>query len=151
LREYQRALAQCNKALELDSTFAVAVLWRGQARTMLGDTVAALRDLDAAVRLSGRSGVAVAALAYAHARAGRTAAAHTLLTELTSADRRYVPSYEVALVYAALGDSRLAFEWLDRSFRERSHYIALLRVDPALDPLRTDPRFDALLARAGAR
>ena len=57
----------------------------------------------------------------------------------------------MATVYAALGDSRSAFEWLDRALDERSHSIALLRVDPALDPLRRDPRFDALLSRAGAR
>ncbi|MDB4893059.1 MAG: Serine/threonine-protein kinase PknB [Gemmatimonadetes bacterium] len=151
LREYQPAVTQCNKALDLDSTFAVAKLWRGQSSTMLGDTVAALRDLDAAVRLSGRSGVSVAALAYAQARAGRAAAARALLTELTSPGLRYAPSYEIALVYAALGDSKTAFDWLDRAFRERAHSIALLRVDPALDPLRSDPRFDALLARAGAR
>jgi serine/threonine-protein kinase len=151
LREYSAAIAQCRRAIELDSTFAVARLWSGQASTMAGDTVAALRDLDAAVRLSGRSGVSVAALAYAHARAGHSAAARALLSELTSSGRKYVPTYEIALVYAALGDSRDAFDWLDRAFRERSHYIALLRVDPALDPLRRDPRFDALLARAGAR
>ena len=151
LRQYALAVAQCNKALELDSTFAVARLWSGQASAMLGDTAAAFHNLDAAVRLSGRSGVSVAALAYAHARAGRPAMARTLLTELMSPGRRYVPTYEIALVHAALGDSRAAFEWLDRAFRERSHYIALLRVDPALDPLRNDTRFDSLLARAGAR
>jgi serine/threonine-protein kinase len=151
LRRYQEAVAQCGRAIEIDSSFALARLWSGESSAMLGDTARAFRELEAAARLSERSGVFVAALARANAAAGRPDRARALLAELTPSRLRYVPSYEVALVHAALGDRTRAFEWLERAYAERSHSIALLRVDPALDPLRGDARFDALLRRTAQR
>jgi hypothetical protein len=53
-----------------------------------------------------------------------------------------------ALVLIALQELDGAFALLDRAFAEREHSIAFLRVDPALDPIRSDPRFDELVARA---
>ncbi len=148
MRRYRDALGQCSQAIELDSTFAVARLWRGQAMDMLGDT-SAIRELETATRLSGRSAVFVAALAHAYASAGRAEQARALLGELTSSRQRYIPSYEVALIFTALGRRDDAMAWLERALNERSHSIAFLRVEPALDPLRSDPRFVALLARGG--
>jgi hypothetical protein len=80
-----------------------------------------------------------------------TLTARRLLAELTSARGRYVPSYDIALIYSALGDVTQAMEWLERAYRERSHSIAFLRVDPALDPLRNDARFVALVRRTRDR
>jgi tetratricopeptide (TPR) repeat protein len=148
LRHYRDAIAQCGQAIELDSTFAVARLWRGQAMEMLRDT-GATRELETATRLSGRSAVFVAALAHAYASSGQAAHARDLLAELTSSTQRYIPSYEVALVHAALGDTSEAMSWLERAYAERSHSMAFLKVDAALDPLRKDPRFRALLQRTG--
>ena len=147
MRRYRDATAQCGQAIELDSTFAVARMWKGQALEMLGDTAAGRRELEASVRLSGRSAVFVAALAHAYARSGQQDRARTLLAELTSPRQRYVPSYEIAQVYAALGAPTEAITWLERAYKERSHSIAFLGVDAALDPLRRDPRFNALVAR----
>ena len=59
----------------------------------------------------------------------------------------YVPPYAIAQVYIGLGESNLAFEWLDRAFKDRSTSMAYLRVDSSLNPLRADRRFDALLQR----
>ena len=149
LRHYKDAIAQCGRALEIDSTFALARLWSGQSSAMLGDTATAFRELEAAARLSGRGGVFVAALAQANAAAKRPERARALLAELALPRYRYVPSYEVAMVHAALGDRTHAFEWLERAYAERSHSIAFLRVDPGLDPLRGDARFESLLQRTG--
>lgn len=143
LRRYRGAIAQCGQAIELDSTFAVARLWKGQALDMLGDSAAAIRELETAAQLSGRGSVFVSALAHAYARGGQRAHALELLAELTSPRQRYVPSYEVAQVEAALGNTTQALSWLVRAFEERSHSIVFLRVDPALDPLRGDERFSA--------
>ena len=146
LREYREALAQCGRALEIDSTFALAWLWRGQSSSMLGDTVAAFRDLEHGARLSHRGAVFVAALAHAQARAGHPARARELLGEL-AAGGRYVPPYEVALVHAALGERAQALGLLERAYTERTPSIVFIRVDPALDPLRGEARFKALLER----
>jgi len=146
LRQYRDALAQCGRALEIDSTFALAWLWRGQSSSMLGDTAAAFRDLEQGVRLSHRGAVFVAALAHAHARTGHPARARELLGELATGGR-YVPPYEVALVHAALGERSQALHLLERAYTERTPSIVFIRVDPALDPLRGDARFKALLER----
>lgn len=55
----------------------------------------------------------------------------------------------VATVYAALGDRDQAFAWLEKAYEGRSFYITVLRVDPDLDSLRSDPRFADLLQRVG--
>jgi hypothetical protein len=61
----------------------------------------------------------------------------------------YVPSYYFVLMHTALGEKDLAFESLERAYQERSTVLAYLRLDPRLAPLRSDPRFDNLLARLG--
>ena len=151
MRRYQEAVVQCGRAVELDSTFAPARLWGGQSLAMLGDTARGFRELDAAARLSGQSAAYVAAVAQFSATAGRVQRARALLADLTMPGHRYVPPYEIALVYAALGDRERAVKWLESAYRERSHSIAFLRVDPGLDPLRSDARFTALLERTGQR
>ena len=55
--------------------------------------------------------------------------------------------FEIALVYAGLGEKDLAFEWLERAYDEHDKGLVSLKVDPPLDPLRSDPRFQDLLRR----
>ena len=61
----------------------------------------------------------------------------------------YVPPYNIAIVYAGLGDKGQAFAWLDRAYDERSGYLTWLTTDPQLDNLRSDPRFADLMRRVG--
>ena len=65
------------------------------------------------------------------------------------AAKENAPVDQIARVYAALGDVDQALTWMTRAFEERSNYIAYLAVDLDVDPLRRDPRFQALVARAG--
>ena len=58
-------------------------------------------------------------------------------------------SHKEADVYSALGDEDQAFTWLEKAFADRSHYLAVLRLEPLLDSLRNDPRWTALLTRVG--
>jgi tetratricopeptide (TPR) repeat protein len=64
-----------------------------------------------------------------------------------TAATRYVSSYEIALIYAALGETEMAFEALDKAYEERSGWLAYISVEPRLDNLRADPRFNALVRR----
>ena len=57
--------------------------------------------------------------------------------------------YEIALIYAGLGDKNNAFTWLERSFVSRYKGMQYLKVDPCLDPLREDPRLQDLIKRVG--
>jgi hypothetical protein len=56
--------------------------------------------------------------------------------------------YEIGVIHAALGDADRAFAWLGRAVQERSGWVAYLRVDPRLDGLHADPRFDDLQPQA---
>ncbi|HEY0348069.1 MAG TPA: protein kinase, partial [Pyrinomonadaceae bacterium] len=64
-----------------------------------------------------------------------------------SSKQRYVSSYYLALIYAALGEKNLAFEWLENAYKERSDLLIYLKVDPRLDSLRSDARFTDLIRR----
>lgn len=79
-----------------------------------------------------------------------TAEATALLRRLEGAGGRgYVPSYEIAKVYDALGRREETFQWLERAMDQRSHSLVFLAVDPQLAHLRGDPRFVRLRKRVG--
>jgi hypothetical protein len=63
--------------------------------------------------------------------------------------RGYVSPYFIAIDYALLRDKERAFEWLEKSYHERSSWLVELRVDPLWDVLRSDPRYTDLLRRIG--
>jgi hypothetical protein len=89
-----------------------------------------------------------ALLGYAYARAGRIPDAKKELAILKTASRtRYVAASWVAVVYIALGDKNEAFWWLQKSYEDRSEHMLYLKVEPLVDPLRKDPRFDSLVQR----
>jgi tetratricopeptide (TPR) repeat protein len=89
-------------------------------------------------------------IGYAHARSGRRREAETILAKLQERTTTGVAShYEIALVHAALGDRDRAFKSLDKAIDKREWFVGMLRVDPLLDPLRSDPRYEGLLRRVG--
>jgi TolB-like protein/Tfp pilus assembly protein PilF/tRNA A-37 threonylcarbamoyl transferase component Bud32 len=83
----------------------------------------------------------------AYARAGQKAEAEKNLRKLIELSKQNVGTYEVALVYAGLSEKDLAFEWLEKACKVRDKGMLFLKVDPTLDPLRSDPRFQDLLRR----
>jgi tetratricopeptide (TPR) repeat protein len=89
-------------------------------------------------------------LGNAYARAGKVTEARATIRELKKLfPKEAVGAYEIALVYAGLGEKDLAFEWLERAYNERDKGLISLKVDPPLDPLRSDPRFQDLVRRLG--
>ncbi len=89
-------------------------------------------------------------LGNAYARAGRTAAARKTIAELqTNVRKNGVGRYEIALVYAGLGDKQGAFSWLEEAYNAHDVGLLYLKIDPCLDSLRSDARFDDLVRRVG--
>jgi hypothetical protein len=66
---------------------------------------------------------------------------------LLRSNQQYVTPYMIGRIYAALGRQDGAFHWLETAYRERAAWMVMLNRDPHLVPLRSDPRFDALLRR----
>jgi len=149
---HEDAIAQLKQTLALDSTY-VQARWRlAGALTSAGRFTEALDEGNRLVTLSDSSSPALALLAAIDARAGRRDEARALLDELLARSRRqYVPSASIAAVFDALGDADSALTWLEKAFAERSNAIAYLAVGYQNAPLRRDPRFQALLARAGLK
>ena len=145
---YEEALEQCRRTLELEPDFELAYLWSGWALDALGRHDEALDELRKAERLSGGSGIVRASLARLHAIRGEPGDARRILEALEGSEE-YIPSYEMGKVHLALGEPELAMEWLERAFQERSHSMVFLAVDPQLEGLREDPRFQALVERVG--
>jgi TolB-like protein len=99
---------------------------------------------------SGNGAYSLGHLGNAYARSDRKQAVQKLISELEEDVRTQgVGRYEIALVYAGLGDSRNAFKWLDDAYRSHDVGLVYLKVDPCLDSLRGDPRFEDLVRRVG--
>ena len=62
-------------------------------------------------------------------------------------DDETVGTYGIAIIHAGLGEKDQAFEWLEKAYEVRDLGMVFLKVDPTLDPLRSDPRFQDLLRR----
>ena len=149
-RDYERAIEECRKALEMDknSTFAHRNL--GLAYLQQGKLEKAIEALTNAVRFS-QGGLAFESyLGFAYAVAGKTNEALEVLASLEDLDReRYVPAYNFAIIHAGLHDFDKAFEWFEQARKERSGFLPFLKVEPVVDVLRDDSRFDELLKNIG--
>jgi hypothetical protein len=82
---------------------------------------------------------------------GNRAEAQKMLDHLKELSAHtWVAPYNVAVIYAGLGEKDQAFAWLDRAYKDRSYYLAVyLTTDARLDSLRSDPRFGELQRRVG--
>lgn len=147
--EYPAALELCRQALERNPDYALTHLWRAWALVEMDSLRTAIDAHSRAVAAADSGDVFVAALARTLALAGERVEAESLLRRLEARDDSggYVPSYEIAKIHEALGRPDQAFAWLDRAHAERSHSLALVRVDPQLARLRADPRYAQLVSR----
>ena len=149
-RDYERAIEECRKALEMDknSTFAHRNL--GLAYLQQGKLDKAIEALNNAVKFS-QCGLAFESyLGFAYAVAGKKTEAAEVLASLKDMDKeRYVPAYNFAMIYTGLSDFDKAFEWFEQARRERSGFLPFLKVEPVVDILRNNSRFDELLGKIG--
>lgn len=149
-RQYDRAIAQLQSTLEMDPTYELPHLVAGQAYGQKGNYSLAIPELEKAVELSHRTPLMLSALAHTYARSGNRKAAEALLTELqTKSKIEYVSPYYFAVVYVGLGKNEQAIDWIEKAFADRSNGLVFLRMEPELDPLRSNPRFLDLQQKLG--
>jgi tetratricopeptide (TPR) repeat protein len=149
-RKYDQAIEQFRKALELDPNHFLPHHRLGTTYSLQGLHEAAIEEAQKAVALSGRSTETLAGLGQVYAAAGMSEEMQQVLDELMLHSReRYVSPYNVAKIYATVGDKEQAFRWLEKAYEERNPDFIELKVEPALDSLRTDERFRDLLRRVG--
>jgi eukaryotic-like serine/threonine-protein kinase len=147
---YEEALTQDRKTRELDPTFLGVPAELVRSSVMLGRCTAALAAIAAAPNTPSAWWQAIAANAHARCRQRSTALADLsrLQAEMT-AGRPYVSHYDVALVYAGLGDAEHALAELDSAVVTRDFLLFSVAPDQAFDGLRADPRFARIVRRIG--
>jgi serine/threonine protein kinase/Tfp pilus assembly protein PilF len=146
--QYDRAIEQYQKALDLDATFAVAHLFLGWIYRQKGMYEEAIAEIQTAINLHGEYSPFAASLAHVYALAGKIKEAREILDNLKKQEKQiYVSPFYIAIIYSALDEKNQAFEWLEKAFDEKDCPIIYIKVEFMLDPLRSDPRFKALLKK----
>jgi tetratricopeptide (TPR) repeat protein len=150
-RRYDEAIAQFRKTIEMDPRFYYPHWLLGQVWQSKGQLSEAIAEYRKAVELSDDPYV-LALLGQAYARAGQRDEAQKILAVLNEqAKSRYVHAYSFALMYLALGDKERAIDEMERAYRDRAGYdIADIKVNPMLDDLRGNSRFEELVKKVFA-
>jgi TolB-like protein/Tfp pilus assembly protein PilF len=147
-RRYDEADAQVRKTLEIGPQFFLAHYYFGEVLQFKGRLSEAIAEFQKAFELN-NDPYSLAMLGQAYARNGQKDEAQKILARLNQeAKSHYVAPYALALVQIALGDKDHAIEELERAYSEgETNYLFAIKVDPMLDNLRGDPRFDALVQK----
>jgi len=147
-RQYEQAMEQCRKALEIDPDYVSAHDCLGESYLAEGMSDQAIAEFRRAA--SGGEPVRTVGLARAYGVMGKKAEARKVLEGLTKASKQsYFPPYLLGMIYVAMGENEQGLSRLEEAYTERDPYLVHLKRDAAFDPIRSDPRFQDLLRRVG--
>ena len=153
-RRYDEAIAQIQRTLQMDPSFSRAHLMMAEAHAYVGAYDQALDELARALQdgtLGAEDQELVAVKGYVLAMAGRRAEALAIVGRLAERYRQHREAVAggIVTIYAALGDKARALDWLATAVESHDSEISYLKVDRRLDGLRSDPRFERILAQLG--
>lgn len=147
---YDAALEQCDKTIELDPHFPPAYALLGLVQQHRGELDESSAAFQRAIQLSPQSPSMQAAFGNALALSGKHSEAREILGKLSElATQRYVSPFDLALLHLAVGQNDEGFRWLDKAFEDRSFELISLKVDPRLNFVKSNPRFTSLLGKLG--
>lgn len=150
-REFEAAVACGKRALELHPYLYLGHLFYGEALEHSGKIAQALEHYRLAVIMSPDLPWLQAIEGACLAKHGKRKEAASILASLTQVRKsQYIDAYFMAVLMDAMGDRELAFQELERAFREKSPALFAMSVDPRVDNLRDDPRFTAIASRLAA-
>jgi TolB-like protein/Flp pilus assembly protein TadD len=146
--QYDQALAQLQRASTLEPNpppflfpFPLGVIYAEKG--MYGEAVGEFQKL-------GDKPHALGHLGNVYARMGKVTEAYSTISKLEEhVQKSGIGRYEIALVYAGLGEKDESFAWLEKSFAAHDKGLTYLKIDPCVDPLRSDLRFDGLVRHVG--
>jgi tetratricopeptide (TPR) repeat protein len=151
-RDLEGTIGQCRRALELEPEFPRAHELMGLALASGGRMEEAAEQAQRVIELTEGSPRSLALCGYIFATAGRKGEARGTVAALRKlAAHQYVPALSMAFVSAALGKLDAACGWLERAYDEQDSLLVWLRVEPRLEKLRGDTRFQDLVERVGLR
>ncbi len=148
-RRYGDAIEQLRKVEELDPNYSQAHFFRAWAEFWNGDSGAAIARFERALSLDEQPWF-FGGLGYASAASGNRASAEQILRKLDEmAKKRYVSPWPRADIYLALGEKEKAYEWLEKCYEQQDPACWYFRIYRPYDPIRSEPRFQALLKKTG--
>jgi tetratricopeptide (TPR) repeat protein len=147
-RQFEPSLEHCRKTIDQDPNFFGSHFVCGLNYEQMGRYEEAIAEFQASVDLSSRLPLFLAALGHAYAVSGKREEAQRMIDEIGDVSKHtYRSSYAVAAIYAGLGETAQALEWLERACDERATWVIFLKVHPSFDNLDAEPRFQDLLKR----
>ena len=147
-RQNGKAVQQARRALELDPNFRITFHWLGLALTANGMYDEAVKVGEEGLQKWPDNPEMLFIAGYAYAASGRRSDAERYIARIRDVGNvQYVRTYWLACIYAALGDKDKAFAELERSYEDRDCFLPRANIDPAMDPLRNDARFEDLMRR----
>jgi DNA-binding winged helix-turn-helix (wHTH) protein/TolB-like protein/Flp pilus assembly protein TadD len=148
-RQYDQAIEELRNTIEMEPNFALPYLTLGQAYLQKGMLAEALTVYQRFMEIE-NSPWGLGGLGYAYAISGRRSEAQKIIGQLQEQSQRpYFPWEEIARVCIGLGDKNQAMAWLEKAYQARSDHLVFIKIDPAWDDMRSDPRFLDLLRRIG--
>ena len=148
-RRYDEAIAQFHKALEIDPTGAANHNMLGLSYAAKHDLANAITEFEKAKQLDNLADYD-GSIAYYYGVSGNRAQAEQVIARLTQLSAKsYVPASALQKAYLGLGDNRKALDWLEKSCENQEPICWWLKVDPIYDPLRNEPRFQAIVKKVG--
>ena len=147
-RNYAEAIQVCREIQEFDPSFYKAYTTMGRALALDGNYTQALAMLEKGRSLAGDVPSILAAIGQVLALSGDRASAQGVLAKLAArAAEVHIPYTCFAIVHLGLGENEKALDWLEKGCEQHEPPLGSLKVHPIYDPLRTHPRFQALLRR----
>ena len=147
-RQYDRAIEQAHRCLELDASFVAARWTIAVALAKMGTRETGIPELEQAVLATGANQFFLGSLGYCYAVAGRRDEAMKVLYQMQEdAKQRFVSAYWPAVINGALGNLDEAFRLLEVALREHASWMAYTKVAPFCDEMRSDARFDMMLRK----
>ena len=150
-RQYTQALEHCDLVIERNPKFWWTRWGKGEVLTAKGQYDEAIEQYEHALAAA-KSSFTIGSLGAAYGLSGQREKAEQLLAALEShTDSHYVSPYFVSVIHLGLGNHEAALDWLERAWEERDGWVQWLLVNPTVDRVRSQPRYEALLKRIGLR
>jgi tetratricopeptide (TPR) repeat protein len=145
-RSYDQALEELEKAIELYPEHGNNYVYAAEVYLALDRYEEALTACQRTEEITGEEPIILMAFVYAK-RDNREEAVKFLTKIIEESKKTYISPSRIAPIYGFLGDSDQAFALLEKAYSEKDNYLTYIKIDPMYDPLRADPRFQALLKR----
>jgi len=149
-KRYDDAIAECEKSLEVDPNFILAIHVKGMCRTLQGRLAEAVTIGERAVSMSGGAPFYLGILGHYYARSGATDKVRQIVEQLDHlAGQRYVPPHCFAYIHAGANEIDRAFDWQAKAYDDGASPFNYF--SPLIENLQSDPRHSAELQRMQLR